>query len=98
LLRRAGLPESTFAAFCVALEAFHENGFVDSVGEAVRLRRRMGERVLTHCETDRDATEPLVILLRRFATEPAREEAREICDQLLAEDGVAAIHHFLVAA
>jgi len=98
LLRRAGLPESTFAAFRVALEAFHENGFVDSAGDAVRLRRRMVERVLTHCETDRGATEPLLILLRRFATESAREEAREFCDELLAEDAVAAIHHFLVAA
>src|SRR5438128_2668732 len=28
LLRRSGLPESTFAAFRVALEACHENGFV----------------------------------------------------------------------
>jgi uncharacterized protein (DUF2336 family) len=98
LLRRAGLPESTFAAFRVALEAFHENGFIDSAGEAVRLRRRMVERVLTHCETDRGATEPLLILLRRFATESAREEAREFCDELLAEDAVAAIHEFLVAA
>jgi uncharacterized protein (DUF2336 family) len=98
LLRRAGLPESTFAAFRVALEAFHENGFVDSAGDAVRLRRRMVERVLTHCETDRGATEPLLILLRRFATESAREEAREFCDELLAEDAVAALHHFLVAA
>src|ERR1700761_2091635 len=98
LLKRAGLPESTFGAFRVALEAFHENGFVGSAGDAVRLRRRMVERVLTHCETDRGATDPLMILLRRFATESAREEAREFCDELLAEDAVAALHHFLVAA
>src|SRR6201996_7022359 len=98
LLRRAGFPESTFAAFQVALEAFHENGFVDNAGDAARLRRRMVERVLTHCETDRDATEPLLILLRRFATESAREEAREFCDELLEEDAGAALHHFLVAA
>jgi uncharacterized protein (DUF2336 family) len=89
LLRRAGLPESTFAAFRVALEACHENGFVDDAGGAARLRRRMVERVLTHCETDRGATEPLLILLRRFATESAREEARLFCDELLAEDATA---------
>src|ERR1700738_1619324 len=86
LLKRAGLPESTFAAFHIALEAGHEGGFVDTLGEAGRRRRRMVEPVLTHCETDRGATEPLMILLRRFATESAREEARLFCDELAAED------------
>ncbi len=88
LLRRAGLPESTFAAFRVALEACHENGFVDNASGAARLRRRMVERVLTHCEADRGATEPLMILLRRFATESARDDARQFCDELLAEDAM----------
>jgi hypothetical protein len=98
LLKRAGLPESTFAAFHIALEACHEGGFVDTLGEAVRLRRRMVERVLTHCETDRGATEPLMILLRRFATESAREEARLFCDELAAEEAVAPLQHDLIAA
>ncbi len=89
LLRRAGLPGSTFGAFRVALEALHEAGFVDDAGGAARLRRRMVERVLTHCETDRGATEPLMILLRRFATELAREEARLFCDELMAEEAIA---------
>src|SRR6202158_1119019 len=74
LLIRAGLPESTFAAFKMALEVSHETGFVGTAGSAARLRRRMVERVLTHCETDRQAAEPLLILLRRFATESARGE------------------------
>src|ERR1700723_2965844 len=95
LLRRAGLPESTFAAFQVALAASHETGFVDSADGAARLRRRMVERVLTHCETDQQAAEPLLILLRRFATESAREEARMFCDDLVAEEAVAPIHHEL---
>ena len=98
LLRRAGLPESTFAAFQVALEVNHETGFVDSADGAARLRRRMVERVLTHCETDQQAAEPLLILLRRFATESAREEARMFCDDLVAEEAVAPIHHELIAA
>jgi uncharacterized protein (DUF2336 family) len=85
LLIRAGLPESTFAAFRAALEASHETGYIDTVGGAVRLRRRMVERVLTHCETDRQAAEPLMILLRRFATESAREDARLFCEELVAE-------------
>lgn len=98
LLKRAGLPESTFPAFSVALEAGHEGGFVDTFGGAVRLRRRMVERVLTHCETEPGATEPLMILLRRFATESAREEARLFCDELTAEEAVAPVQHDRIAA
>lgn len=97
LLRRAGLPESTFAAFRVALEAIHEIGFVDSAGGEARLRRRMVERVLTHCETSPEATEPLLILLRRFATESAREEARMFCEELIADE-IAVMQDDLIAA
>jgi uncharacterized protein (DUF2336 family) len=97
LLIRAGLPESTFAAFRVALEVNHEIGFADTAGNAAGLRRRMVERVLTHCETDRQAAEPLLILLRRFATESAREEARMFCDELWADDTVAAIYQLIAA-
>jgi uncharacterized protein (DUF2336 family) len=96
LLTRAGLPESTFGAFRVALEASHEFGFADTLGGAARLRRRMVERVLTQCETDGQSAEPLLILLRRFATESAREEARLFCDELVAEDTLAP--HDLIAA
>ncbi|MDE5441165.1 DUF2336 domain-containing protein [Bradyrhizobium sp. CSA207] len=98
LLRRAGLPEATFAAFQVALDACHEQGFVDTDESAVRLRRRMVERVLTHCETDGGATEPLMILLRRFATESAREEARLFCDELVAEETIVPAYDDLIAA
>jgi uncharacterized protein (DUF2336 family) len=98
LLTRAGLPESTFAAFRIALEASHETGYVDSLGGVARLRRRMVERVLTHCETDSQAAEPLLILLRRFATESAREEARMFCDELVAEEAIAPMEHELIAA
>jgi uncharacterized protein (DUF2336 family) len=97
LLERAGLPESTFAAFRVALEARHEAGYVDTLAGAARLRRRMVERVLTHCETDGQGAEPLLILLRRFATESAREEARMFGDELLAEDFVAQIDQLIAA-
>jgi uncharacterized protein (DUF2336 family) len=96
LLTRAGLPESTFPAFRAALEASDEIGFAGTVGEAARLRRRMVERVLTRCETDPEIAEPLLILLRRFATESAREEARLFCDELIADEAVAP--HDLIAA
>ena len=98
LLRRAGLPPSTFAAFQMALEVCQETGFIDSIGGAARLRRRMVERVLTHCETDPQAAEPLLILLRRFATESAREEARLFCDELVADETVDPVYDNLIAA
>jgi uncharacterized protein (DUF2336 family) len=98
LLKRAGLADSTFAAFRVALEACHEIGYVDTPGGAARLRRRMVERVLTHCETDHHAAEPLLILLRRFATESAREEARTFCDDVVADGPTAPMHDEIIAA
>ena len=52
--------------------------------------------VLTHCATDRQIAEPLLLLLRRFATETAREEARMFCDELEAEEATAP--HDLIAA
>jgi hypothetical protein len=43
--------------------------------------------VLTRCEDeDLDELAPLLTLLRRFATEAAREEARLFCDELVALD------------
>jgi uncharacterized protein (DUF2336 family) len=98
LLMRARLPESTFAAFRAALEASDETGYVDTLEGAARLRRRMVERVLTHCQTDRQAAEPLLILLRRFATESAREEARTFCGELMADEAIAPGYHELIAA
>jgi uncharacterized protein (DUF2336 family) len=98
LLIRAGLPESTFAAFRVALEAGRETGYVDTTGGAERLRRRMVERVLTHCETDGKSAEPLLILLRRFATESAREEARMFCEELVADEAFVPPERDLIAA
>src|SRR3954467_6134247 len=98
LLIRAGLPESTFAAFRVALEAGRETGYVDTTGGAERLRRRMVERVLTHCETEGKSAEPLLILLRRFATESAREEARMFCEELVADEANVPPMRDLIAA
>ncbi|NVN88708.1 MAG: DUF2336 domain-containing protein [Rhodopseudomonas sp.] len=97
LLSRAGLPESTHPAFRAALEAAHEIGFIGTVNGAARLRRRMVERVLTRCETSADTAGPLLILLRRFATESAREEASLFCDELMADDVVSARDDLIAA-
>ena len=99
LLTRAGLPPSTFQAFGVALEASHEFGFVGTVDAAARLRRTLVERVLTRCETDEETAEPLLTLLRRFAAESAREDARAFDDEPSADQPRAAqTEHGLIAA
>jgi uncharacterized protein (DUF2336 family) len=82
---KAGLPASTYPAFKEAVEAMREGGLVSEPGDLARLKRRMIERVLTRCEdADLGELEPLLTLLRRFATEAAREEARLFCDELVA--------------
>ena len=87
LYEKAGLPASTYPAFREAVEAMREGGFVGDVGAATRLKRRMVERVLTRCaEETLGDIEPLLMLLRRFAAEAAREEARMFCDELVAGD------------
>jgi uncharacterized protein (DUF2336 family) len=99
LLSRAGFPETTFAAFRTALEAVQEIGFVGTVEGMTRLRRRMVERVLTQCEMESsEATEPLLILLRRFSMESAREEARLFCDELVADADLMQSYDDLIAA
>lgn len=86
LYRRARLPESIYPAFREALDAMHATGFVGDGGGASRLKRRMVERVLTRCaDQPFDDAAPLLTLLRRFATEAAREEARLFCDGLTAD-------------
>ena len=97
LLTRAGFPPSMLTAFRSAIEAGQEVGFVDTAEAAIRLRRRMVERVLTACEHDQGASEALLTLLRRYATESAREEARLYCDELVAEDAVLAFDRPLAA-
>ena len=89
LYRKAGLPDSAYPAFCEAIEALREGGFVGSPRGATNLKRRMVERVLTRCtEQSLGDIEPLLTLLRRFAAEAAREEARMFCDDLVANDAV----------
>jgi len=86
LFDQAGLPPSTYPAFKEAIGAMREGDFVSEPGGAARLKRRMIERVLTRCEDEAlGELEPLLTLLRRFATEAAREEARLFGDELVAE-------------
>jgi len=85
LYTKAGLPASAYSAFRAALDAMHETGFDGEIGGAARLKRRMVERVLTRClRDDSEEIGPLLTLLRRFATEATRDEARLFCEELAA--------------
>jgi len=85
---RAGLPLSVYPAFRAAIEAMHDDGLAEP-GGAARLKRRMVERVLTDCAgLPPGDVEPLTMLLRRYATEAAREEARLFCDELVEMDNL----------
>jgi uncharacterized protein (DUF2336 family) len=85
LCERAGLPESTLPAFAATFEALHEHGFVGDPAGPAQLKRRMIERVLTrYAEAAATEIDPILTLLRRFATEAAREEARLFCQELAA--------------
>jgi uncharacterized protein (DUF2336 family) len=87
IFERAGLPEASWPAFREATAAMRESIHLDEPGGASRLKRRMIERVLTGCgRDDVDEVEPLLTLLRRFATEAARDEARHYCRELAGED------------
>jgi uncharacterized protein (DUF2336 family) len=87
LFEKARLPASTYPAFKEAILAMRD-GFVYDAAGAARLKRRMIERVLTRCEdADPGEVAPLLTLLRRFATEAAREEARMYCEELVNEAG-----------
>jgi uncharacterized protein (DUF2336 family) len=83
LFEKAQLPASMHAAFNAAIRAMRD-GLADA--DDGRLQRRMIERVLAACEsTDAGNIAPLITLLRRFAAEAAREEARLFCDEIATE-------------
>ena len=88
LYDKAGLPATTFQVFRDALEAIREEGAWSEPGGPSRLKRSIIERVLTRCESaEIGEIEPLLTLLRRYAAEAARDEARLFCDELVADDG-----------
>jgi len=87
---KAGLPDVAYPAFREAIAAMREGMLVGEHGGVARLKRRMVERVLEACAQERGRDLALLLaLLRRFAVEAAREEARMFCDDLVAVDHVA---------
>jgi uncharacterized protein (DUF2336 family) len=93
LYAKAGLPDIAYPAFREALTAMREGALLGEQGGAARLKRRMVERVLEACTREHDAAHgadmaSLLALLRRFAVEAAREEARMFCEDLVANDSL----------
>jgi len=87
LYSKAGLPDLAYPAFREAIAAMREGILIGEHGGVARLKRRMVERVLSRCSHEREPeTASLLALLRRFAVEAAREEARMFCDDLVAAD------------
>lgn len=84
---KAGLPDAAYPAFREAVAALRDGVLIGETGGVSRLKRRMVEQVLDACVAERrDDMASLLALLRRFAVEAAREEARMFCDDLVAYD------------
>ncbi len=89
LYRKAGFPDSAYPAFREALAAMREGFLLGEQGAVAQLKRRMVERVLNACAEERGRDlGSLLALLRRFAVEAAREEARMFCHDLAANDHI----------
>ncbi|WP_181703217.1 DUF2336 domain-containing protein [Chthonobacter albigriseus] len=77
LLTKAKLPERSHKAFLIALEVWRETDFDGAPGEEKRFARRMIERILTRYQSFAPGEiDDLLALLRRLASEAAREAAR----------------------
>ena len=75
LYRKCGLPADLLTAFRIALAAAREADWTQAHGAS--LSRAAIERVLTACAAiNNGELDKLVVLLRRFESEAAREEAR----------------------
>lgn len=85
LYQKAGLPAATFPAFSVALDVFRDMDFDGEGGDIARFSRRMIERVLDRSgDFTPGETDQLIVLLRRFETEAARDAAREFVEATVA--------------
>lgn len=77
LYAKAGLPEEAYPAFSIAFEVYVEEGAVLDSGDQYRFTRIMIERVLERYRGQSfDGVGELLTMLRRFASETARDAAR----------------------
>lgn len=83
LYAKAGLPPHALPAFRAALDAIAEQGLASEDAGEARLSRRMTERVLTTVDALGTAeADQLLLMLRRFAAEAARDEARALAGDI----------------
>lgn len=84
LFDRAGLPAGAYGAFRAAIEVVHEMGFTGTPGYSA-LGRGMVEQVIQRYAPESfGELDELYALLRRFAAEAARDEARHFTADLVA--------------
>lgn len=84
LFERAGLPQGAYSAFRAAIEVVQEMGFASAPGYTA-LGRSMVEQVIARYAPESvGELDELYALLRRFATEAARDEARHFTADLVA--------------
>ncbi len=85
LYQKSGLPAASFPAFSIALDVFRDMDFDGEAGDIARFSRRMIERVLEYSgEFTSGEADQLIVLLRRFETEAARDAAREFVENTVA--------------
>ena len=90
IYRKPELPDVAYPAFREAVVALREGVLPPYQNGASHLNRLMVERVLARCAEQANGenaenVEPLLSLLRRFAVEAARDEARMFCQDLVAK-------------
>ncbi|MBX3534513.1 MAG: DUF2336 domain-containing protein [Xanthobacteraceae bacterium] len=84
LFEKAGLPQGAYGAFRAAIEVVHEMGFGGAPGYSA-LGRGMVEQVIARYAPESfGELDELYALLRRFAAEAARDEARHFTADLVA--------------
>jgi len=84
LFERAGLPQSAYGAFRAAIEVVHEMGFAGTPGYAALGRGMVEEVIARYAPESFGELDDLYALLRRFASEAARDEARHLTADLVA--------------
>ena len=91
LHRRAGMPDRAWPAFHAAIEVHRElvaetGGLDGGPGDRARFARRLIERVLTRFTAfERRDADDLLVLLRRYAADAAREHVRHVMEERMAD-------------
>jgi hypothetical protein len=95
LYRRAAMPDRAWPAFHAAIEVHREllvetGGLDGRPGDRARFARRLVERVLTRFTAfERRDADDLLVLLRRYAADAARDHVRNVMAERMADAALA---------